>query len=109
MKGITNELIGATASSMVLAILKQDDSYGYEIIHKMKELTEGKLKWQEATIYPVLKQLEKDEMISSYWKMDPGERARKYYSIKKKGIEKLYENKEEWRVAQSIFEKLWDF
>ena len=109
MKGITNELIGATASSMVLAILKEGDSYGYEIVHKMKEMTEGKLKWQEATIYPILKHLENEGMITSYWKTDAGVRARRYFAIQEKGIEKLYENKKEWNLAQLIIGKLWSF
>lgn len=107
MKGITNELIGASASSMILMILRKGDNYGYEIVHSMREMTEGKLKWQEATIYPLLKNLEKDALVKSYWKVNPGERARKYYSILPKGLEKLIENKEEWILAQDIFSKLW--
>ena len=109
MKGITNEMIGATASSMVLAILKEGDSYGYEIVQKMKKITEGKLKWQEATIYPILKQLENDGLVTSYWKYNTGEKARRYYSIQEKGIEKLYNNKEEWNLAQIFFKKFWSF
>jgi PadR family transcriptional regulator, regulatory protein PadR len=109
MKGITNELIGASASSMILSILKKGDNYGYEIVHGMREMTEGKLKWQEATVYPLLKNLEKEELVKSYWKVNPGERARKYYSIQAKGIEKLNENKEEWILAQDMFERLWSF
>jgi DNA-binding PadR family transcriptional regulator len=109
MKGITNELLGATASSMVLAILKEGDSYGYEIVHKMKELTEGQLKWQEATIYPILKQLENEGMIRSYWQINPGERARKYYSLEQEGVKKLHENRKEWNLAQILLGKLWSF
>ena len=109
MKGITNELIGASASSMVLAILKEGDNYGYEIVRKMKEMTDGKLKWQEATIYPILKQLENEELITSYWVTNSGERARRYFAIQEKGIQKLYENKKEWNLAQLIFGKLWSF
>ncbi len=109
MKGITNGLIGATASSMVLAILKEGDNYGYEIVHKMKEITNGQLKWQEATIYPLLKRLEDDGMIRSYWLTNPGERPRKYYSLRQKGVKKLQENRKEWNLAQMIFGKLWSF
>ncbi len=109
MKGITNELIGATASSMILAILREGDSYGYEIVHKMKTITDGKLKWQEATIYPMLKQLEKDGLVTSYWKYNTGEKARRYYSIQESGVNKLYENKKEWNMAQLIFKKFWSF
>jgi DNA-binding PadR family transcriptional regulator len=107
MKGITNELIGASSSSMVLAILKQGDSYGYSIVQRMKELTEGKLKWQEATIYPVLKQMESKGYITSYWMVQEGERARKYYKILESGIIKLRENKKEWDLAQLMFRKIW--
>lgn len=109
MKGITNELIGASASSMILIILRSGDNYGYEIVHSMREMTDGKLKWQEATVYPVLKNLEKENLVKSYWKVNPGERARKYYAILPKGIEKLNENKEEWIVARDIFTKVWSF
>lgn len=109
MKGITNELIGASASSMVLAILKEGDNYGYEIVHKMKEMTDGQLKWQEATIYPILKQLENDGLITSYWRTEPGVRARRYFAIQEKGIKKLYENRKEWSLAQVIFGRLWSF
>jgi DNA-binding PadR family transcriptional regulator len=109
MKGITNELIGASASSMIMAILKDGDSYGYEIVHKMREITDGKLKWQEATIYPILKKLESDGNIKSYWKINDGERSRKYYQLLDKGMEQLVQNREEWQLAQMIFHKLWNF
>ncbi len=109
MKGITNELIGAVAYSMILAILREGDSYGYQLVHKMKEITEGKLTWQEASIYPFLKQLETEGFITSYWKYNTGEKPRKYYTIQKEGVEKLYENKKEWTEAQKIFNKFWNF
>jgi DNA-binding PadR family transcriptional regulator len=108
MKGITNELIGASASSMILSFLKEGDSYGYELIQKMRELTEGKIKWQEATIYPILKKMENEDLIKSYWKFNEGERARKYYKILDKGVKKLFENRDEWKNAELIFDKIFD-
>lgn len=109
MKGITNELIGAATSSMILAILKEGDNYGYEIIHKMKDMTAGNLICQESTIYPLLKKLENEKLITSYWKTDSEVRARKYFAIQEKGINKLYENKKEWNLAQLMVGKLWNF
>ena len=109
MKGITNEMIGAASYSMILAVLREGDSYGYEIIHKMKEITEGKLNWQEASIYPFLKKLEKDEFITSYWKYNIGDKPRRYYSIKEKGVEKLYESKKEWYKTQEVLKSFWNF
>jgi PadR family transcriptional regulator PadR len=52
MKRISKELVGASASPIILSLLKQGDSYGYEMVQKVKELTNGAIKWQEASIYP---------------------------------------------------------
>jgi DNA-binding PadR family transcriptional regulator len=93
----------------VLFILKENDNYGYAIIQRMKEITNGKLEWQEATVYPLLTKLEKEGSIKSYWSTIPGVRARRYYSIEEKGIKKLYENKEEWDLAHEILNKFWNF
>jgi len=55
MKSISKELIGASATPLILSILKSGDSYGYEIVQMVKEQTGGKVGWKEASIYPVLK------------------------------------------------------
>ena len=81
MKSISKELVGASAIPIILSILKSGDSYGYEIVQKVKELTKGEIKWKEASIYPVLKKLENSGMIKSYWKVQKNERPRRYYTI----------------------------
>ena len=55
MKSISKELVGASATPIILSVLRNGDSYGYEIVQRVKELTNGEIKWQEASIYPVLK------------------------------------------------------
>lgn len=107
MKGTTKELVGASAPPIILSLLKQGDSYGYEIVQKVKELANGEIKWQEASIYPVLKKLENQGMIKSYWRVQEGERPRKYYSIQNEGIKFLEGNKREWNLMYGVFGKLW--
>ncbi len=109
MKRISKELVGASASPIILSILKQGDSYGYEIVQKVKELAYGEIKWQEASIYPVLKKLESQGMIKSYWKVQDGERPRKYYTIQNEGVNLLEANKHDWNLVQKVFGKLWSF
>lgn len=106
MKSISKELVGASAIPIILSVLKNGDSYGYEIVQHVKELTSGQIKWQEASIYPVLKKLENMGMIKSYWKVQQGERPRKYYSILDEGKELLGQNINEWQIVHSIFGKL---
>jgi DNA-binding PadR family transcriptional regulator len=107
MRGLTKNLIGASAASMILLILQDGDSYGYEILQRMKSLTEGELTWQEATIYPMLKELENKGMVKSYWKINPGDRARKYYTLLEQGKTRVTQDKKEWNFARIMFSRIW--
>lgn len=108
MKSIFKELIGASAKPIILSILKNGDSYGYEIVQKVKEITNGKITWKEASIYPVLKKLEDSGMIKSYWKVNEGERPRKYYTLLADGMKQLEYNRKEWEVMNGVFQDLWN-
>ncbi|MTK63432.1 MAG: PadR family transcriptional regulator [Methanobacterium sp.] len=70
---------------MQLAVicLLDNEKYGYEII---KNLNESGLKVEEGTLYPLLRRLEGDELLTSRWETG-GPRPRKYYVITDLGIE----------------------
>jgi PadR family transcriptional regulator, regulatory protein PadR len=107
MKSISRELMGASAIPIILSVLKNGDSYGYEIVQRVKEMTNGGITWKEASIYPALKKLEGDCMIKSYWKVQVGERPRRYYTLLADGEKQLEQNKHEWELMQSVFAVLW--
>ena len=106
MKSISKELIGASAIPIILSILRQGDNYGYEIVQRVKEATNGEISWKEASIYPVLKKLENSGYIKSYWKMVKSERPRKYYTILSDGKKQLDQSMREWALMQDVFAKL---
>lgn len=106
MKSISKELIGAASIPLILAVLKRGDSYGYEIVQEVKELTSEKINWKEASIYPVLKKMESNGMIKSYWKVEKNQRPRKYYTILSDGKKQLEKNVDEWQMIHSVLEKL---
>ncbi len=108
MKSISKELMGASATPIVLSILKKGDNYGYEIVQQVKDFTHGKITWKEASIYPVLKKLEENGMIKSYWKVNEGERPRKYYTLLADGKKQLEYNKQEWKMMNGVFQNLWN-
>jgi len=108
MKSISKELMGASAIPIILSVLKNDDSYGYEIVQRVKELSNGGITWKEASIYPVLKKLENNGMIRSYWKVQQDERPRKYYTLLDEGEKQLEKNIQEWEVVQSVFGTLYN-
>ncbi len=107
MERISKDLVGVSSSSIILSLLKQGDSYGYEMIQKVNEFTNGEVQWHEVGIYPILKKLESEGMIKSYWVVKEGERPRKYYSLLEPGIRQLETNKYEWNLVESLYKKLW--
>jgi PadR family transcriptional regulator PadR len=80
--------------ALVIQLIDQNGSmYGYEITQKAKELTAGKLKITEGTLYPLLHKLEDDGILISYFE-EVGNRPRKYYKIANTGGDKVKETKD---------------
>jgi PadR family transcriptional regulator, regulatory protein PadR len=104
---VSKDLVAASATPIILAILKGNDSYGYSIIKKVKELSDNKLVWTEGMLYPVLHRLEEQELIESYWKSSETGRKRKYYRIKEAGLKELELQKEQWDMVHSALSKTW--
>ena len=104
---ISKDLIAASATPLILAILKKQDSYGYEIIKKVKEASNNEIIWNEGMLYPVLHRLEKNDLIESYWEKSETGRRRKYYFLKDKGRLELERYKKQWEIVHStLFSKL---
>lgn len=83
----------------VLAAIKNEDSYGYQIIKDMKPY----LELSESTLYTILKRLELAKMLTVRTS-EHGGRLRKYYHITKAGLRRLEGFKEEWREVMSIYQ-----
>ncbi len=107
MTKFSKELVGATTIPIILSILSSKESYGYEIIEEVKQISKGQIEYGDGTIYPVLHKMEKKELIESFWRMSEKGRKRKYYKINKNGIKQLAEEKENWLIVNQIISKLW--
>ena len=102
----TKVLVAASTKPMVLSILSYGENYGYNIIQEVERMSGGQLIWTDAMLYPVLKRMEKDELISRWVKTDSG-RKRKYYKITQIGRETLNKEKVQWINVNAMFEMLW--
>src|SRR5687767_1206134 len=51
---INKDLIAASSTPIVLAILAEGDSYGYAILKRVRELSGGRIEWTDGMLYPVL-------------------------------------------------------
>ena len=82
----------------VLAAIKNEDSYGYQIIKDMKPY----LEMSESTLYTILKRLEATEQLTVRSAEHDG-RLRKYYHITGAGLRQLEDFKEDWKEILAIF------
>jgi len=105
---VSKDLIAASATPIILAILKENDGYGYSIIKIVKEISDNELVWTEGMLYPVLHRLEEQEFIESYWKKSETGRKRKYYRIKEAGLKELDLLKKQWEMVHSALSKTWE-
>ena len=82
----------------VLAAIKSEDSYGYQIIKDIKPFIE----MSESTLYTILKRLETADMLTVRT-AEHGGRLRKYYHITPEGLQRIEEFKDEWNEILSIY------
>jgi PadR family transcriptional regulator, regulatory protein PadR len=101
------DLIAASSSPMVLAILAEADSYGYAIIQRVRELSGGHLEWTDGMLYPVLHRLERLGHIEARWEVAETGRRRKYYRITSQGREQLTEERRQWQAVDAALRGIW--
>jgi len=105
---LEKELVAASSVPLVLSILAEGESYGYAIIQRVKELSDGKIQWTDGMLYPVLHWLEDQDYVRSEWRDAESGRKRKYYLLKAPGKRALREQQEQWRVVNRALNQLWD-
>ncbi len=94
---IKKELAGASTSMIILSVLARGSNYGYEIVKRANESSGDLFTWQEGTVYPVLRKLEKEGLLTSDWQETGESRRRKYYFITSAGREALAAGQKEWK------------
>jgi len=104
---INKDLVAASATPLVLAILAEGDSYGYAILKRVSELSGGRLEWSDGMLYPVLHRLERLGFIKGGWKKSESVRRRKYYRITKQGTEQLAAERQQWQAVDAALRNVW--
>lgn len=103
---LPKDLVAASATPLILSILSYGDSYGYDIIHKVRELSDGEMQWADGMLYPILHRLEKKSLIESYWGVAETGRKRKYYRLRKAGLSELNQQRKNWSNLHSLLQSL---
>ena len=104
---INKDLVAASATPLVLAILAEGDSYGYAILKRVNELSGGNLQWTDGMLYPVLHRLERQGHIRGKWDTSESGRKRKYYHLTAQGKAQLMEQRQQWQTVDSALRNIW--
>jgi PadR family transcriptional regulator PadR len=101
-ESIQTQLRKGVLELCVLTLLSRGDAYGYEIASKlMADVGMG-----EGTIYPLMRRMQEDGMVSTYLMETSGGPPRKYYRLTDAGRKTLAAQRNEWKNFQAAVEKM---
>jgi len=93
---LDRELLKGATETMVLAILGEEPSHGYQLVRLLKQRSEGIFELGEGTLYPLLYKLEAKGWIRGAWEAGDGQRRRRVYRITGRGRRQLTKRTEQW-------------
>jgi PadR family transcriptional regulator, regulatory protein PadR len=104
---IEKDLVAASATPLVLAILAEGESYGYAILKRVRAVSDGALEWTDGMLYPLLHRLHRLGYVTTEWRTPPEGRRRRYYVITDEGHEALAEHKRQWVTVTRALGGVW--
>ncbi|HUR67999.1 MAG TPA: PadR family transcriptional regulator [Candidatus Thermoplasmatota archaeon] len=94
---------GVVSMLLLLAIDRSGPDYGYRILKNLQDWSDGRLAFKEGTAYPLLQNLEKSGLVTSYWGDGAGGPPRKYYQTTALGRDALKAAIADWEaLTQSV-------
>ena len=99
---LQKKTLDGNVETLLLAILREGPSYGYEIIQTLNTRAAGLLRMGEGTAYPVLHRLEDRGLITGRWGTGETNRRRKYYRLTPKGRRSLANNAQQWAALVQL-------
>lgn len=98
---MTYQLTAPLLDACVLGVVEKEDVYGYTLTQRVMDVVDI----SESTLYPVLRRLQKSELLETYDQPYQG-RNRRYYRITDSGRQQLYWFRQEWNVYKEKIDSL---
>ena len=102
MSGISSDVIRGYNDTMILYLLLDGPSYGYEISRRIRQLSEEKYVIKETTLYSAFSRMEKNGLLESFSQFAENGKRRTYYRITPQGRGYYGERCEEWRLTKEV-------
>jgi PadR family transcriptional regulator len=104
---IDKDLVAASATPLVLALLAEGESYGYAILKRVRALSGGELQWTDGMLYPLLHRLRRLGYVTTEWRAPPEGRRRQYYMLTDAGREALADQQRQWVAVTRALNDVW--
>ena len=96
MVSIGPQIKRGSAELAILSVLAEGPLHGYQIAKRIERQTRGLLRFNLASLYPLLYRMEKRGWVKGTWEDPPGGRRRRYYRLAPAGRRRLVPLREEW-------------
>lgn len=93
---LDRELKKGSAELLILSLVEARPRHGYEISKLIEARSDGVLKFNVASLYPLLYRLEKRGWIHGRWVEKAGQRRRRYYKLTRDGRKVLAAQRSVW-------------
>jgi PadR family transcriptional regulator, regulatory protein PadR len=104
---IDKDLVAASATPLVLAILAEGESYGYAILKRVRSLSGGELQWTDGMLYPLLHRLRRLGYVTTEWRTSQEGRRRQYYVMTDDGRDALADQRRQWATVTRALNDVW--
>ena len=94
---VERELMRGAGPFAVMKLLRRREMYGYELVDALATRTDGVLAMGQSTLYPMLYNLQAKGFISSRWRRADSGRQRKYYTMTRRGLQRLATETRQWQ------------
>lgn len=99
---ISSDVLRGYNDLMILALLCEGDSYGYEIIREIDKRSDGLYQMKETTLYSAFNRLQKSGFLTSYYGSETFGKRRTYFQITPAGRAYYHDKCKEWRLTQEL-------
>jgi len=94
---LDRELKKGSAELLILSLVEDRQRHGYEISKLIESRSEGALRFNVASLYPMLYRMEKRGWIQGRWVDKAGQRRRRYYRLTAAGRKVLRAQRSRWQ------------
>jgi transcriptional regulator len=89
-------LVQGTLDMLILKTLALEPLHGFGITVRIEQISQGVFRVNPGTLFPSLKRLERDGMLTSDWRVTDNNRRGKYYRLTAKGRRRLESERAAW-------------